>query len=297
MREKFMTALLKSKLTWTVVIILAGVGIFFWRNPSAQPAGNIGVVVRGDLVQRVTIAGSVNPNRKTVISAPYNGYVRKIYVEIGDHVKEGQAIVSVAQSLRSTDDEVYPLRAPFAGTVVQVLKTEGEYVDQQNTQGSGDEMVRIDDLTHIFIEASAPEIEFSKLKIGQEGIIKASAVRSRSFKGKIVHISLAAKEQKDWDRSRVEFPVIIAVTDNDGALKPGMSVIVDIITRKVKDVLTLRQEFVQKDKDQYFVIREDGTRKDISIGTQNEESFEIKSGLNEGDRVRQTDYLTASKAH
>jgi cobalt-zinc-cadmium efflux system membrane fusion protein len=287
-----MTQLLKSKWTWLLVVVFVLVGVLISRSHSSLPVANIGTVSKGDLIQRVTIAGAVNPNRKTVISAPYNGYVRKIYVQIGDHVKEGQPIVSVAQSLRGSSDDIYPLRAPFDGTVVQILKTEGEYVDQQNT---GNAMVRIDDLTRIFVEASAPEIEFGKLKIGQEVVIKASAILSRSFKGKIAHISLAAKEQKDWDKSRVEFPVIIEVTDNDGSLQPGMSVIVDIITKKLTGALTLRQEFIQKDNDQFFVVTEDGVKKNITVGMQNEEAFEIKSGLSEGERIRQTDYLSTLK--
>ncbi len=292
-----MKQLLKNKYLWIAVVAMFVLGFLFSRGsePSTGKT-NVGSVTRGDLIQRVTIAGSVTPNRKTVISAPYSGYVRKIYVQIGDQVKEGQPIVSVAQSLRGSSEDVYPLRAPFSGTVVQILKTEGEYVDQQNTAGTGIAMVRIDDLTHIYIEASAPEIEFAKLKVGEDVVIKASAILSRSYKGKIVHVHLAAKEQKDWDKSRVEFPVIIEVLDSDESLRPGMSVLVDIITNKSANALMLRQEFIQKDGTQYFVQTEKGQRKDITVGLQNEEAFEIKSGLNEGDKIRQVDYLSILKS-
>jgi multidrug efflux pump subunit AcrA (membrane-fusion protein) len=221
--------------------------------------------------------------------------VRKIYVQIGNKVKAGDPVISLAQSLRGSAEEVFPLRAPFDGTVVQVLRTEGEYVESQSSQNNGNSMVRIDDLTHTFIEANSPEIEVGKLKLGQEVIIKASAVSSRSFKGKIEHISLAATEQKDWDKSRVEFPVLIQVTDNDGQLKPGMSVVVDIITDKLVGVLTLKHEFIQKDAGKYFVVTEGGEKKNIEVGLQNEEAFEIKKGLNEGEKIQQTDFLSLLK--
>lgn len=290
-----MTRLLGNKYFW--VLIAVGVaGWLFWSDQAGKfRSSNIGVVTRGELVQRVTITGTVTPNRKTVISAPYSGYVRKIYVQVGDHVRAGNPVISLSQSLKGSAGDVYPLLAPFDGTVVQVLRTEGEYVDQQNAQGGGNSMVRIDDLTRIFVEANSPEIEVAKLKVGQTAIIKASAVTARSYTGKIKHISLASKEQKDWDKSRVEFPVDIEVTDADSQLKPGMSVVVDIITNKLSNVLTLRHEFIEKDGAKYLVVTEHGEKKPIEVGLQNEEAFEIKSGLQEGERIRQTDFLSLLK--
>jgi multidrug efflux pump subunit AcrA (membrane-fusion protein) len=203
--------------------------------------------------------------------------------------------VSVAQSLRGSHEEVFPLRAPFTGTVVQVLKTEGEYVEQQNAQ-AGSAIVRIDDLSRLFVDASAPEIEIGKLKEGQDAIIKASAILTKSFHGKIRKITLASKEQKDWDRSRVEFPVMIEVTDpQERELKSGMSVVVDIVTRQIKDVLTLRHEYIQKEGDKFWVTLENGTRKGVEIGAQNEEVVEIRNGIQEGEKVRQIDFLSVSQ--
>ncbi len=285
----------KFKMAWLAILLAAFFAVALNATSRKAPASNIGSVIRGDLIQRVTIAGSVNPNRKTIISAPYSGYVRKLFVQIGDQVRAGDPIVSIAQSLRGSAEDIFPLRAPFSGTVVQVLKTEGEYVDQQSAQGNGNALVRIDDLTKLFIEANSPEIEVGKLKLGQEAVIKASAVLERSYKGKIQHISLAAKEQKDWDKSRVEFPVLIEITDKDQQIKPGMSVIIDVITNKITNALILRHEFIQKKGEKYFVITENGGRKDIEVGLQNEEAFEIKSGVAENEKILQVDFLSITK--
>lgn len=287
-----MKRLLKSKLLWLLVIVLICIGLYISRKTRSTSNTNLGNVTRGDLVQRVSIAGNIHPKRRTVISAPYSGYVRKLYVQVGDQVRTGDPIVSISQSLRGTNEEVFPLRAPFPGTVVQTLKTEGEYVDQN----SGNAIVRIDDLTQIMIEANSPEIEVGKLKLGQEVIVKASAILGRTYKGKIQHIALAAKEQKDWDKSRVEFTVIISVLDPDDQIKPGMSVIIDVITMKLSNVLLLRHEFIQKDGSTYFIVTDKGVKKPIQVGVQNEEAFEIKEGVNEGEAVRQTDFLSIIEA-
>jgi multidrug efflux pump subunit AcrA (membrane-fusion protein) len=248
-------------------------------------------VARGDLVQRVTFSGTVSPKRKSVITAPYNGYVRNIYVHVGQSVVEGAPIVSLAQSLRDSGSEIFPLRAPFSGTVVQVLKKEGEYTDSTSSQG-GNALARIDDLTELYIETAAPEVEIPKLLVGQEALIRATAIVGRTYKGKIEQISQASTEQRDWDRSRVEFPLSIHILDRDAQLRPGMSVIVDIITLKISNILTLPHEFIQKKGKQHFVVLPSGENREIEVGAQNEEVFEIKKGLKEGEKIQQTDFLT-----
>jgi multidrug efflux pump subunit AcrA (membrane-fusion protein) len=277
-----------------VVALLVTGGVWAWKRSTSNAGDSVlGQVTRGDLIQRVTIAGTVNPNRKTVIAAPYSGYVRKLFVKVGQPVAVGDPIVLIAQSLRGGAEEAFPLRAPFAGTVVQVLKNEGEYVDQAAAAGNG--VVRIDDLTRLLVDSTCPEAEVEKLKVGQEAVIKASAVLSRAYKGKIQNISLAAREQRDYDRSRVEFPVLLEVSDADAQLKPGMSVILDIITRKVPGVLMLRHEFVQKDGDKYYVTLQDGAKREIQVGARNEDAVEVKQGVVENEKVRQVDFLSSLK--
>ncbi len=247
----------------------------------------VGEVKRGELVQKVTVSGRIVPKRKSLVTAPYAGYVRKLYVKIGDVVHEGDPLVTVTQSLR-TQEESHPLRAPFTGVVVQVLKSEGEYLPA-GTGGSDNSsatILRVDDLSQLQVEADAPELEFPKLKAGQPVSIRATAVQEQAFKGKVLSISLASKEQTGWERSRVEFPFSIEVLDHDPRLRPGMSVIVDIEAMKFPGVLMLKHEFVEKAGEKYFVTLEAGEKRDIKVGIQNEEVFEIQTGLKEGDRVR-----------
>lgn len=256
---------------------------------SSGVQGMDGVVRRGELIQRVTVSGSVIPKRKGLILAPYAGYVRKLYVKIGDQVKEGDPLVSLAQSIRS-NEEIFPLRAPFSGTVVQVQKQEGEYVPTGGADVST--MVRVDDLSRLGIDANAPELEFPKLKIGQEVIVRATAILDRTYKGRIKTISLASKDQSSWDRSRVEFPFTMEVLDQDERLRPGMSVIVDIVAMKLPSALILRHEYIDKNGDDYFVTLDgSGEKRPIKVGLQNEEAFEIVSGLKEGERARPVDFL------
>jgi multidrug efflux pump subunit AcrA (membrane-fusion protein) len=281
-----------------------GLAVFFLamafgcsKNTDKAP---IGIVSYSKLVQQVTVPGFVNSNKKTILVAPYSGYISKIYVQVGQQVSAGDPIISITQSLHNQSSGAYPLRAPFSGKVMQILKTEGEYVEQSGSQASGNpssnELVRIDDLSHYFVEASVPELEVDKLQEGQEVVIRTPALLGRTFSGKIKKVFLASKAQGEMDKTKVEFSTIIEVTNGDLHLKPGMSVVVDIITESRPHALTLRHEFIQRQHEHYFAILENGTKKEIKIGAQNEDQFEIIEGLSEGDRVQQTDFLSLLKA-
>lgn len=284
------------------VALAAGLSYFGWHRFIPQgfripqpPQAPIGIVTRGTLTLKVTAAGTIIPKRKAVITAPYNGYIKKLFVKVGDHIREGAPVVAIAQTIGKSggDDETFPLRAPLTGRVVQVWRDEGEYVGA--APGSPDQaIVRIDDLSQLFVQASVPEIEIGKLKVGQAVTIRALAAPSQSYSGRILTIMLAAREGDRWEKSKVEFPIQVEVTESDGQLRPGMSAILDVIVAEAQNVLTLPHEFIQKSGEEFFATLVDGTRKRLEVGLKNEDAFEIKSGLSEGDRVRQVDFLAES---
>lgn len=247
-----------------------------------------GVVTRQDLVQRVTIAGTVISRRRTVVAAPYNGYVKEIFVKVGDKVKPGQPLVSVAQSLQSSEP-VFPLRAPYEGTVMHVNKHEGEYVKEGD---SADYILRIDDLAQLFVQANAPEMDWARLKNGLDAVVKASALPTHSYLGRITELTLAPQPSQSGGGSGSggEYPVRIVILNPDPQIGPGMSVVVDITTNKITGVLTLRHEFVFRGTDGDYAILADGKKTKIEVGLQNDEIVEVKSGLSENAQVRQVDF-------
>mgnify|MGYP000863163838 CR=1 FL=1 len=280
---------LSKKIILGLLILGAFGSVVYFRssNSVSGSKSGYGTVIKQDIMQRVTIAGTVTPLKKTIVTAPYNGYVKKLFVKIGDKVKQGDPIVSVVQSLQASDSS-FPLRSPLSGVVVQIEKSEGEYVKEGDPK---EFILRIDDTSKLYVVANAPEIDRVKVKAGQDAIINASAILSRKYKGVIRDLSLAAREKDQWSRSQVvEFPIRIEITDSDETIKSGMSVVIDVITAKKENVLTLRHEFIRRENEKHFVVLASGKRKDIQVGIQNEEGFEIVSGLREGERIKQIDF-------
>ncbi|MBI3554684.1 MAG: efflux RND transporter periplasmic adaptor subunit, partial [Deltaproteobacteria bacterium] len=71
-------------------VLAAAIAAFFLvgrLGPGSVGTSNIGEVHKGELVQRVTVAGTVIPRKRTVLMPPYNGYIKKIYVRVGDTVR------------------------------------------------------------------------------------------------------------------------------------------------------------------------------------------------------------------
>lgn len=279
-----------KKIIIAVIVLIAATLLYkkFISSPKKSSDERIYTVIKGDLSQQVTIAGNVIPKRKTLISAPYDGYIQKIFVQVDQRVKQGDPIVSLSQSIQNTDNN-FPLRSPIQGTVVHVKKSEGEYVRQSSTD---EYILRIDDLSQLFMEADTPEVDRTKLKKGQEVLLKASAVSQKIYKGILQEVAVAAKAQDRWSNSQVQYPVRVKILDADDQLKPGMSAIGDIVTDKKENVLLVPHEYLFKENDKYFVLPIKGDKKEIKVGTNNSEYFEVTEGLNENDQLSPIDYTT-----
>ena len=285
------------KVSSLIVLLVAGGAGAWWYNTrhsekAEQAAEKMGEVKKGDLIQRVTISGMLAPVHSVSIVAPYDGYVRKLYVKIGDTVREGDPLVTISQLAHGKNEELYPVASPIRGEVVAITKREGESVEHASGNSGQNAILRVDDLSKLYVESDVAEMDYPKLKIGQSVVIRASALAGKSYHGRIDAIAQASKAQGQWERSRVEFAVRILVTDPDALLRPGMSAVVDVITREIKDILVLRHEYIwkEKDADKYYVVTSSGEKKDIAVGEQNDEVFEVRSGLVQGIAVKQVDY-------
>lgn len=276
-----------------VGFLVVGGGVLAYRlikKPGKTDASlRVATVAKTDLVSRITVAGAVVPKRRTVIMPPYPGFIQKLYVKVGDRVKEGDPILSIVQSL-ATREQAFPIRAPFPGVVVQVLASEGEYVKDTDVKKF---IVRIDDLSELFVQADVPELDMVKIRVKQEAVIKASAILDRTYKGVIQEIALSAKERDEWGwggRGQVEYAVRIVMKDPDSRVRPGMSVLLDIITERKDGVLSLRHEFLRTEGKKHIAVIEGKGPTEVGVGIHNEDAYEITSGLKEGERVLPTDF-------
>ena len=307
--NRFLNSLL-FKLIIASLIVAASVFIFIKRASEKNPLQNstLGEVKRQNLSQRVTISGQVWPRKRLDIRPPFNGYIMKLYVKVGDHVHFHDPLVTFSPSL-SAGETNFPIRAGFAGVVTQLLKSEGEYISETGDQNL---VLRVEDLSELSILGSVPELDIAKLKLGQEALIRVSSLVGESFSGQIIEIGLSAKAKDSYSSASSEFQIKVSLNSHDPRLFPGMSAIMDVVTDKRENVLTLAHEFIQEDEMGYFVIPEKSTKgsqwaknenaqtgeqggagekKRIKLGLQTDEAAEVLSGLSAGEKVRPIDFL------
>jgi RND family efflux transporter MFP subunit len=123
-----------SKNSKLVIVALVFVGLAAlwagWRhgkteadetNQSAAGAGGVAAAVtrvqRGAIAQSLTIAGAFKPFQEIDVHAKVAGYIKKIYVDVGTHVKAGQTLAIL---------EVPELTAELAGADAAVRRSQQE---------------------------------------------------------------------------------------------------------------------------------------------------------------------------
>lgn len=242
-------------------------------------------VTKQDLTQIVTVAGKLQAARIAQIMPPYEGYIRKIYVEVGQLVKKGEPVISVSTNLDESSG-YYPMRSPFAGKVTQVAAKEGQYVVGKSSQAKT--LVQIEDVSRFELEVEVPELDLPKLAIGQPAKVKLASMPGKEIPASVRSIALSPKEVENrrWgDDSQSRYRVSIELKEDSPDFRTGLSATVDIQSAAKKSVLALAGEYLTEYEGSEAVKLKDGSFKKIKVGLRTESSFEILEGLKEGDTV------------
>jgi len=85
------------KWSWLLAILASGAGLGWYLNrPSAgAPEYETDLVSRGELTQRVTASGQLNPVVKVEVGSQISGIIEKLSVDFNSTVKDGQIIAQI----------------------------------------------------------------------------------------------------------------------------------------------------------------------------------------------------------
>jgi len=131
----------RAVLAALAVAILAGAGYFGWTKwvAPADPATGYATatVQRGDLEDVVTATGTLQPRDFVDVGTQVSGQLRKLHVEIGAVVKEGDLLAEIDPTVfkaRVDADraQLANLRAQLADRAAQRVLAEQQYERQQN---------------------------------------------------------------------------------------------------------------------------------------------------------------------
>ena len=195
-----------------------------------------------------------------------------------EHAKAQLADAQAAFDAAQQDLGQVEVHAPFNGTVYSVAVRPFDYVN------TGDDLVRMADLSRLRVRAYFDEPEIGKLALGQPVTIVWDAKPALSWHGHIIQVPNTIINYG----TRNVGVALISVEDPDGNLLPNTNVTVTVDTLARQHVLTVPREALRTEgaNNFVFVVNDNTLRKrSITVGGVNLTQVEVTSGLNNGDAV------------
>ena len=127
-----------SKIIVAVVCLLAiAITAWFFFKPKEQPPQYItSEFSRGDIEDSVLATGVLEATKMVSVGAQVSGQVKKMYVELGDPVKQGQLIAQIdsirqENDLKTAEASIKNQQAQLAVKQANLAKVQSEYQRQQ----------------------------------------------------------------------------------------------------------------------------------------------------------------------
>jgi len=175
--------------------------------------------------------------------------------------------------------------APFDGIVVAVNVRTNDVLSNIDYASKGD--IQIVDTSQLQFKGTVDEIDITKIKAGQKASIAVDAVSGKTFTGTVSFISPYGAADSN---GVVRFNVTILLDPTDVPLKGKLTATADIAVTSIQDALIIPQTAVTTSAGGSYVNVINSTtgkpeKKQVTLGLHNQQSVEVLSGLNEGDKV------------
>ena len=118
------------------VAIIAAVAWFFFKPKDQAPQYISAEVSKGDIEDSVLATGVLEATKMVSVGAQVSGQVKKMYVQLGDQVKQGQLIAQIdsirqENELKTAEANIKNQQAQLAVQQANLAKVEAEYKRQQ----------------------------------------------------------------------------------------------------------------------------------------------------------------------
>lgn len=270
--------------------------------------------------QVVSYTATIEPYKRNLISSSLPNRIKKIYVEVGDHVKAGQKLVdldraNLAQQKLQLDNleleynrvkELYAVGGASQQQVDQMrtqyetAKTSYENLDENTvlvspTNGvvtarnydNGDlatgAILTVMQIQPVKVEVNISESDFTKVKLGMPVDVNVEVYGDEVFKGKVslIHPTI--------DPATRTFVTEINIPNGDNRIRPGMFARVNIDFGNVNRVVVPDQAVVKRSGsgDRFVYVYKDGkvSFNQVQLGRHMDTSYELISGVENGSEV------------
>lgn len=277
-------------------------------------------VVEQPIPQVVSYTATVEPYKRNLISSSLPNRIKKIYVEVGDHVKAGQKLVdldraNLAQQKLQLDNlelEYNRVKELFAvggasqqqvdqmRTQYETTKTAYENLDENTVLVSpvngvvtarnfddGDmasgAILTVMQIQPVKVLVNVSESDFTKVKQGMPVDVNVEVYGDEKFKGKVslIHPTI--------DASTRTFVTEINIPNTDNRIRPGMFARVNIDFGNVNRVVVPDRAVIKRSGsgDRFVYVYKDGkvSFNQVQLGRHIDNTYELISGVESGSQV------------
>ena len=241
-------------------------------------------------MQKATSLDSVNTAKSTLDNA-------KAEMEVIEaNIKQAEIEVNTAE----TNVGYTKITAPMDGTVISVPVSEGQTVNANQTTPT---IVTIADLSKMKIKPEISEGDITKVKAGQEvsftilsdsqtvyhSVIDSVDPANTTITDSSSTSSSTNSSSSSSTTSAIYYYANVLIDNPDRTLRIGMTTENNIKIANPKDVLLISNMAIQK-RDGKSVVnilndKNQPEQREVETGVQNDFHTEIKSGVNEGEKV------------
>ena len=240
--------------------------------------------------QKATSLDSLNTAKSTLDNA-------KAEMEaIEANIKQAEIEVNTAE----TNVGYTKITAPMDGTVISVPVSEGQTVNANQTTPT---IVTIADLSKMKIKPEISEGDITKVKAGQEvsftilsdsqtvyhSVIDSVDPANTTTSDSSSTSSSTSSSSSSSTSSAIYYYANVLIDNPDRTLRIGMTTENNIKIANAKDVLLVSNMAIQKRDGKSFVNvlndKNQSEPREVETGVQSDFHTEIKSGLNEGEKV------------
>ena len=130
---------MKKILVVVVVLAVAGVAAYFWRNNKESDAKfRTEKVQKGDITSTVTASGTVNAVTTVLVGTQVSGTVKELFVDFNSPVKKNQIIAQIDPA--TFQAQVDQAKAGLFSAKANLEKAEATLVDSQRTMNRSKEL-------------------------------------------------------------------------------------------------------------------------------------------------------------
>ena len=166
------------------------------------------------------------------------------------------------------------ITAPTAGTVIERPVSEGTVITSATSSASGGTTIlKMADLSKVRLRAMVNETDIGNVLPGQLATVTVDAFPNRRFQGVVEKVEPQAVVQQ----SVTMFPVLVSLSNLDGALKPGMNGEVVMEVLRKDNVLAIPSEAVRSTREATTVAPVLGLEAD-AIRTATQAAFASRGG-------------------